>query len=216
MSKICFFNIMLSTLFLLSSCIPLPVIGWTPVLLVTSGPKDLDQKGYSLGPVSSEQFPDLIERAIPPSEGTVHLFGRAELKLLLDNRSYSLTVVASLSDTDILLLQWYDPEEQYKLMARLPYSEIQSVSKNERGFGRVIYLCLANMEFAWGDQSHEIGQRASMSFTKPSGFFQDIDRTKAALYLLQERIEPIDGACDEPTEATDGAIEAALQEYSGS
>ena len=203
MSKHYILATVLVALFLLSGCVitPLTVIGSTPLLV--RGPKTFDLPNYSLGPVSSDQFSDLLEKAIPPNEGVVHLFGPANLSLSKDNRYYSLSAVAALSDSAILLLKWYEPEKQYKLLARLPYSEILSVSTNSWGLGRVIYLCLATTEFALGDHTHAIDQRADMTFDKPSRIFQDVEKAKAAFSLLQEKIKPIDGACDARVEETD-------------
>ena len=200
-------------LFLLSGCValPLPGVGLVFAPVPLSGAENLDLSDYSLGPVSFQQFPDLIRDAIPPSEGAVHVSGRAELWLLLDNRSYNLPAVASLTDTGIVLLKWYEPEEHYEILARLPYSNILSVSTNRRGLGRIAYLCLATTVFAWGDQTYTIGQQASMSFIRPTGIYQDTERTEAAISVLQEMIEPVDGACDAPAEETERSVEAASQ-----
>jgi len=194
--------------FLLVGCVPLPVIGWTPVFVggPVAGLVDFDQPDYSLGPVSADQFPDLVKNAIPPDEGEVHLVGRVELLLLLDNRTYILSAVGSLTDAGIALLKWYEPEEQYRILAKLPYSDILSFSGNSVGFGRAVKLCLATRVFAWGDRTYEIGQPTSVSFVKPSGMYQDVEKTDAAIKLLQEKIKPIAGACEEPVEATDGSI----------
>ena len=146
----------------------------------------------------------------------MHLFGRAELSLQLDNRFYILIAVASLSDSNILLLKWYEPDEQYRILARLPYSDVLSLSANSVGLGRTIYLCLATTEFAWGDQSYAIEQRAHMTFIKPSGSRHDVEKTESALYLLQEKAIPIEGACDAPAESIDGGLEAASQAFSES
>jgi len=213
MSEIRILASVLLSFFLLVGCVPVPVVGWTPVFVggPTAGWTDIDQADYSLGPVSSDQFPDLVKNAIPPSEGAAHLVGRVELLLFLDNRSYILSAVGSLTDTGIVLLRWYEPGEQYRILATLPYSDILSFSRNSLGFGRMINFCLATRVFAWGDQTYEGGQRPSMSFVEPSGIYQDVEKTDAALNLLQEMIKPVDGACDSPNETTDGGIEAAYQ-----
>lgn len=191
--------------------LPLPGVGLVFAPVPLSGAGNLDMPEYSLGPVSSKQFPDLIRSAIPPSEGAVHISGRAELSLLLDDRFYILSAVASLTDTDIVLLKWHEPEEHYEILARLPYSNILSVSTNSLGLGRIAHLCLATTVFAWGDQTYPIGQHASMSFVRPSGFFGDTERTEAAISLLQETINRVDGACDAPVEAIEASVEAASQ-----
>ena len=197
--------------FVLGGCIalPLPGAGWAVAPLLLSGPAKADLPGYSLGPVSSERFPDLVKAAIPLNEGTVHLHGAVDLLVPLNNESHYLSAVASLTDTHILFLKWYDLEEQYKIVARLPYSEILALSTNSLGRGRVAYLCLAASVFAWGDQTYTIDQRASMSFNKPSGIYQDVEKTQAAIDLLHEKIKPVEGTCDAPIESTEESVEAA-------
>jgi len=209
--KLCGFRFLAAALFtalLLVGCVPVPVVGWTPVFVggPTAGSADLKQPDYSLGPVSSDQFPDLVKNAIPPSEGAVHLAGRVELLLLSDNRTYILDAVGSLTDAGIALLRWYEPEKQYRILARLPHSGILSLSSNSLGFGRTIKLSLATSVFAWGDQTYAIGQPTSMSFVQPSGPHHDVAQTDTAIKSLQEKKTPIESACDSPIESTDGNI----------
>jgi len=202
----------LLTFFLLVGCVPLPIVGWVPV--GGAGLKTFDLPDYSRGPVSSEQFPDLVRKAIPPGEGTVHVFGKAELILREDNLSLIVSAVASLSDTAILVLMWYEPDEQYELVARVPYSDITAVSTNSWGLGRMIYLCLATRQLVLGDETHDIEQQVSLSFIKDSGVFQDVEKSEAGLLLLQEKITPIDDACDNPFEPIDDAPGATAQAFS--
>jgi len=206
----------LLTALLLVCCVPVPVVGWTPVFVggPTAGSADLEQPDYSLGPVSSDQFADLVKEAIAPSEGEVHLVGRVEVLLLSENRTYILGAVGSLTDAGIALLRWYEPEKQYRILARLPYSDILSLSSNSLGFGRTIKLCLATSAFAWGDHTYAIGQPTSMSFVQPAGAHHDVEKTDAAIKLLQEKITPIEGACDSPAERTDGNIQAMSERLS--
>jgi hypothetical protein len=205
MSEIRFLAPLLLSFFLLAGCVPVPIVGWTPVYV--AGPMGFDLPGYSLGPVSSDQFPDLVGTALPADEGQALLFGRVEMILGADNHDYLFSAVAVLSDTDILLLKWYEPEDRYKILARLPYSEILSVSINTWGLGRSIYLCLATTEFVLAGQDHAIEPRVSMAFIEPSGFLQDRERSEAAFALLQGKIDPIDGACETPVEMTDGGVD---------
>jgi hypothetical protein len=196
---------------LLSGCIalPLPGAGWAVAPLLLSGSATVELPGYSLGPVSSERFPELIMAAIPPSEGTVHLYGASELLVQLDNRPHDLSAVASLTDTHMLFLKWHDQAEQYEIVSRLPYSEIQALSTNSWGLGRIAYLCLATSAFGWGDQTYAIDQRASMSFIEASGYHQDVEKTQAAIDLLYEKIEPVEDACEPPAQGIEESVEAA-------
>ena len=44
--------------------------------------------GYSLGPISSDEFPTLLHDAIPASEGKVHVFGEVTWGGFRDSRNY--------------------------------------------------------------------------------------------------------------------------------
>ena len=149
---------------------------------------------YSLGPVSSDEFPDLLHDAIPASEGEVHVFGRAEWSGFHDSRkfpvvSYIFVPVAAITDTDILLLKWYEPEKRYKIVKRLPYSEILSVSKVRRA----IFLYFEDKEFSLGDKNYIIFGNTTFktlfTFSSPSGFSMDQEKNEAAFFTLNDNIK---------------------------
>ena len=189
---------------LLDGCVPVPVAGWTPVFV--GGATDFDLPDYSLGPVSSDQFADLVATAIPAEEGEVLLFGRVEMTFRDGYRTHLFSAVAVMSETDVLLLKWHEPGNQYRILARLPYSGILEVAINTLGLGAAIHMCLATNEFVLADRSHGIDQMISMTFIEPSGFFQDTERSEAAFAVLQQKIRPADRACEKPA-----AIEASVE-----
>jgi hypothetical protein len=212
MSKIRISASVALTLLLLVGCVPLPVVGWTPVFL--AGSTDFDLPDYSLGPVSSDQFPGLVKTAIPADRGEAILFGRVDMAFRADNHVIDFSAVAVLSETDILLLKWHETEDRYDILARLEYSEIQSVEMTTWGVGRHIWLCLAKTEFVLAGQRHAVQPLVSMVFIKPSGLLQDGDRSETAFALLHEKIDPNEGACDSPYERTDRNIGTGSQGFS--
>jgi hypothetical protein len=150
---------------------------------------------YSLGPVSSVEFPDLLNDAIPVNEGEVHVFGKVHWTGFRDNRNYPavpryIRAVAAITDTDILLLQWYEPEKRYEVVKRLPFTEILYVSKLGSA---AIYLYFADRELSLGGTNYVIfGDtpfKTFLQFTKPSGFSVDQEKTEAAFLILKENIE---------------------------
>ena len=149
---------------------------------------------YSLGPVSSHEFPTLLHNAIPASEGEVHVFGRVEWYGLRDSpfRGFGrhFRGVAAITNTDILLLKWHEPGERYKIVERLPYSEILSVSTSSWGSGGSIHLHLKDKELSLGDQNYGFPRSTYLGFVKPSGFWTDQEKNEAAFVLLQEKIKP--------------------------
>jgi len=199
---------LLLAVFLLVGCVPVPVAGWTPVFV--GGPTGFDLPDYSLGPVSSDRFADLIATAMPVEEGEVLLFGRVELAFRKDFHGHLFSAVAVMSDTGILLLKWYEPEDRYRIVARLSYSDIQEIAINTLGLGAAIHMCLAIKEFVLADESHAIDPMVSMTFIRPSGFIQDTDRSEAAFAVLQEKIHPTDGGCVKSAETMDAGTQANL------
>jgi len=150
--------------------------------------------GYSLGPISSDEFPALLHDAIPASEGKVHVFGNVSWSGFRDSRNYPAVsrhfyAAAAITDTDILLLKWYETEKRYKIVKRLRYSEILSVSKN----GSTILLYFNDKDLSLGDKNYVIYGKTTFKtyfgFVKPSGFFTDQEKSEAAFFILKEKIK---------------------------
>jgi hypothetical protein len=149
---------------------------------------------YSLGPISSDEFPALLHDAIPASEGKVHVFGKVTWGGFRDSRNYPAVsryfhAAAAITDTDILLLNWYETEKRYKIVKRIRYSEILSISKS----GSLIYLYFTDEELSLGDKNYVIYGKTTFKthfqFVKPSGFFTDQEKSEAAFFILKEKIK---------------------------
>lgn len=150
-------------------------------------PQQIEISGYTRGPVSSDEFPALLHNAIPASEGEVRFFGKAQWSGLQNGERYYATVVAAITDTDILLLMWHEPENQYTIMTRLPFSEILSISTTTYGHGTV-YLYFDDREVLFGDQSYKVEGKTSFDFVKPSGFLYR-EKNEAVFLFLQDKIK---------------------------
>ena len=167
---------------------------------------------YSLGPISSDEFPALLHDAIPASEGKVHVFGKVRWSGFRDSRNYPVISrhfhsVAAITDTDILLLNWHDPEKRYRIVKRLRYSEILSVSR----VGSAIYLYSNDEELSLGDKNYvtydvlygKTNLKTILEFTKPSGFFIDQEKSEAAFFILKEKIKLHESPPDTPSDSFD-------------
>jgi hypothetical protein len=153
---------------------------------------------YSLGPISSDEFPALLHDAIPASEGKVHVFGKVRWSGFRDSRNYPVISrhfhsVAAITDTDILLLNWYDPEKRYRIVKRLRYSEILSVSK----LGSAIYLYSNDETLSLGDKNYvtydvlygKTNLKTILEFTKSYGLLSDQEKSEAAFTILKDHIK---------------------------
>ena len=155
--------------------------------------------GYSLGPISSDEFPVLLHDAIPASEGEVNVFGKVTWGGFRDSRNYPAVsryfhAAAAITDTDILLLNWYETEKRYKIVKRIRYSEILSISKS----GSLIYLYFNDEELSLGNTNYVIYGKTTfktfLQFDKPSGILVDQEKSEAAFLILKDKIKPHESA----------------------
>ena len=158
--------------------------------------------GYSLGPVSSDEFPALLHNAIPASAGVVYFTGRAQWTGLENVNQPSNSVVqsvAAITDFQVLFLWWSEQDERYEILIRLPYSEIYSLDLKTPGIGALIRVCHEDKEIMIGDQKLSIDQETNFNFLK-SGFTGDAEKTKKAFVFLDKKIitkEVLPSPCEE-------------------
>ena len=165
-------------------------------------PQQVEFPGYTLGPISSDEFPDLLHDAIATSEGIVHIYGQVEWSGLQERSRY-FKAVAAITNTDILLLKWHEPEEQYKIVTQLPYSEILSVSAMTWGAGRPVYLYFDDKEVSLGDQNYKIEGKTTFTFIKASNFRMDRKKNEAVFLFLQSKIKLHEGPPLTPDDSFD-------------
>ncbi len=166
-------------LFTLTGCTPIYTNGGFYIAGVLP---EVPTPNYTIGPVSSPEFPVLLHNAIPSTEGKVHIFGQVEWWLPI--RPFTprfLRGVAAITDTSILLLKWYEPEARFEVLKRFPYSEIVSVSL--KGFGLARYIHVQHKDLSFGDQHYGSAQETSFNFVR--GIWLDREKTEAAFALLQ-------------------------------
>lgn len=161
-------------------------------------------QGYSLGPVSSPEFPELLQAAIPYSEGDVLLAGHASWSGLFNVSQPGYRThqtVAAMTRTRFLFLWWNKEEERYKTLMRFPYDDIQWISTADPESGKPIQLCHKFKTLAVADETVSVGQLTRFGFLE-SNYSQDPEKTKMAFDLLDERIpreedfDPESRACE--------------------
>lgn len=166
------------------------------VSLTGCGPQPIKMKvpGYSIGPVSSEDFPDLIQSAIPANKGEVRIFGKADLMGFSKNSGGLHFVapyfsgVAALMDTDILLLLYNEDEQRYEILTQLSYTGISFDPKHGRRAGGPLCLYIEEPEFSIGEKSYTPYEKTLLGFTGPTGFWNDREKNKLAHLLFEEKV----------------------------
>lgn len=155
---------------------------YTPPQQDYTPPQQAETPGYTLGPVSLDEFPTLLHNAIPSSEGEVHVFGPALWSGFQNGERY-IEAVAAITDRDILLLMWHEPEHQYTIVTRLPFSEILSISAYPGG--GTIHLYFDDEELSLGNQNYGIDGETTFRFFRPS----HQEKNEVAFLLLQSKIK---------------------------
>ena len=182
MAKIYVYAVSLFILVSLTGCGPMPTKMKLP--------------DYSIGPVSSEDFPDLVQSAIPANKGEVRIFGKASWMGFSESQGYFHAVspcfsgVAVLTDTDIFLLLYNDDEQRYEILTQVPYRFISFYPGG--GWldgGDSIYLYFEELwGFSFGEKHYSPYDRTVFGFTKPTGTRIDPEKNKLAHLLFEEKV----------------------------
>ena len=87
------------------------------------------------------------------------------------------------------LLNWYETEKRYKIVKRIRYSEILSISKS----GSLIYLYFNDEELSLGNKNYVIYGKTTFKtyfeFAKPSGILIDQEKSETAFLILKDKIK---------------------------
>lgn len=153
----------------------------------------MDVPNYSIGPVSSPNFQDLVLNSVPEDMGEVHVFGKANWigfrkgsGPLVMSQAY-FKGVAVLTDTDILLLLWSEVEQRYQVLKQIAYSNIRYRPSTERSSLR---LYLMDSEFSFGEINYRpLAGQTYLEFTNPNGISTNRENLKSAHALFQEKVE---------------------------
>ena len=142
-----------------------------------------------MGPVSSQEFPNLVQDSISESDGEILLFGAGNWRPSISDYNqfiqpqYLMTSFGSIKDVEgiltitekfIILLQWNETTKNFDIRARFPISEITSANINTYGMGRLAVI-------QWNT-----GNFDSFHFTN-SGMI-DQSKTELAVSLLQSKL----------------------------
>ena len=147
-------------------------------------------KGYTLGPVSSPDLPELVENSVPASEGDVLVAGHASWSGLskVSQPGYrAQQTVAAMTETKFLFLWWNEEEESYEILMHLPYEDIRWIALFKPESGNTIKLCLEIEELTVGEETIAVDDLTQLSFMK-SYSSRDQEMTRQAYVLLEERI----------------------------
>jgi len=172
------------------------------------GTGKVDLSGYSLGPISSDGAQELILSAVPAIEGEVYFTGRAQwtgLENVKQPRGHLIQSIVAITDFQILFIWWRESDERYKILIRLPYSDINSVGLNTAGLGAVIWFCHEDDVVLIGDKVISIDRKTRFNFLK-SGIFGDTEKTKEAFLLLDKRVIPKEGLEHLPSPCEDVVV----------
>ncbi len=165
------------------------------VALTGCGPAHIKMKvpDYSIGPVSSEAFPDLVQSAIPQNKGEIRIFGKANWLGFVESPGYFHAVspyfsgVVALTDTDIFLLLYKDDEQRYEILLQMPYTGIRFDPIHGRA-GGPLCLYIEESGFSFGEKSYTSYGRTYLEFTRPTGIRSDPEKNKLAHLLFEEKV----------------------------
>lgn len=180
MAKTCLFAVVLFILISQTGCGPLPI--------------KMKEPDYSIGPVSFENFPDLVQAAIPANKGEVRLSGKAiwmgffESPGIFHVVSPYFSGVVALTDTDIFLLLYNDEEQRYEVLSQVPYTGISFDPNDGWSAGGPLYLYIEEPELALGEKIYTPDARTSLEFVRPTGIRSDSEKNRLAHLLFEEKV----------------------------
>jgi len=195
----------------LAGCFPFSAMDAAFLILSLPVPDEtgkVDMSGYSLGPISSDGAQELILSAVPAIEGEVYFTGRAQwtgLENVKQPSGHLIQSIVAITDFQILFIWWRESDERYKILIRLPYSDINSVGLNTGGLGAVIWFCHEDDVVLIGDKVISIDRKTRFNFLK-SGIFGDTEKTKEAFLLLDKRVMPKEGLEHLPSPCEDVVV----------
>lgn len=143
----------------------------------------------AIGPVASPEFPQMVAKSIPKTDGEIRLYGSGNWypntrgftairsSLLARPADPTPGVLVITSDT-VLFQQWDDEAKAFDIVKRLPLTELTSVALDTFGLNRRIVLRKKDLSYE------------SFDFTQAIGNFVDATKVEEAVVLLRDRIKP--------------------------
>jgi hypothetical protein len=141
----------------------------------------------AIGPVGSQDFPQMVERAVTKADGKILIYGSGNwhpnqngFPALDFMHPYPEPYpgILVITNAAVLFLKWDEQKKTYITLKRLPFTELTSVSLASSGLTRRIVLQKK-------DKSYD-----SFDFTKAKGFIVDSTKTEETVALLNDQIKP--------------------------
>ena len=147
----------------------------------------MEMPGYSLGPVSAENFSDLVQEAIPTTASEIQVVGRATWTGFSGSPGFAATSpyfsgVVALTETDILLLLWNENEDQYEIVKTVSYSELTIIPSKS------FKLYFKEPGFSLGQQTYTADLATYLRFMSNRGIVEK-SKNEDALLVLKRKVE---------------------------
>ena len=139
----------------------------------------------SYGPVSSQEFSQLVQTPLPSNSGKIVLSGTGSwfpnAQGFNDTRSSFLAPpiqpipgIVVITDKELFFQQWNKKEKKYKIMLRIGFEDIESLSLDKYGLNRRLVIQKKDYSFHTFD------------FTRGKGQFINGSKTEEAYSLIKQ------------------------------
>jgi hypothetical protein len=144
----------------------------------------------TIAPVNSPDFPKMVSKSIPKSDGEIRFHGTGTWYLnsrgfsalrLFSPQSANLEGVLVITTDAVLFEQWDDKTQELVIIKRLPFVELTSVALDSLGLGKRMVLRKKDLSFE------------SFDFTKANGQIIDGTKTEEAVLFLGNQIKSSNG-----------------------
>lgn len=143
----------------------------------------------AIGPVDSPEFPQMVAKAVPKTDGKIRLYGSgnwypntrgftAIRSALLAQPADPTPGILVITSDVVLFQQWNNETKAFDIVKRLPLTEITSVTLDTYGLNRRIVLRKKDLSYE------------SFDFTKANGNLVDTAKVEEAILLLHDRVKP--------------------------
>lgn len=143
----------------------------------------------AIGPIDAPEFPSKVAKAVPSSEGEIHLYGPGNWypnsrgftglrSSLLASPSDPIPGVLVVTKTSVLFQQWDEVTNEFDVVKRFPFAELLAASLDSFGLNRRIVLRKKDLSYD------------SFDFTQASGKFFDARKVEEAVAFVRDRIKP--------------------------
>ncbi len=143
----------------------------------------------AIGPGGSPDFPQMVAKAIPKTDGEIRFFGSGNWypntrgftpirSSLLAKPAAPIPGVLVITSDTVLFQQWDDETKAFDNVKRLPFTELTSVALDSFGLNRRIVLRKKDLSYE------------TFNFTQASGNFVDTTKVEEAIVFLRDRIRP--------------------------